>query len=128
MPSNDTFASRQADYDNFAQRSQWIAGGVVAVLAVSSQLLGKGCDALAAAVLTAALTGGACAAWARVEFAWATSKLALTRQQARAEAGGPLPESAQPWPGRAWWLMVVGLLLLGASGVLLVVTVWVVAL
>jgi hypothetical protein len=101
---------------------------VVAVLAVGSQLLGKGCDALAAASLTAALTSGACAAWARVEFAWASSKLALTRQQADAAPGAPLPESEGSWPERARGLMVGGLLLLGASGILLVVTVWAVAL
>jgi hypothetical protein len=126
MGSAETFASRRADYDNFVQRSQWIAGGIVTVLVVGGQLItsASGSHVLAAAVLTVALLAGACAAYARVEFAWAASKLEVARQQANANAVAPLPDSVPPWPQRAQNLMVAGLLLLAADGALLIALAW----
>lgn len=124
MADDATFASRRADYENFVQRSQWIAGGVVAVLALGAQLFTPASDALAAAVLTTGLLGGACAAYARVEFAWGASMLELTRQRVDAQPADRLVDRAPPWPQNAENLMVAGLVLLAVAGVLLIVLAW----
>ena len=101
MAATETFASRQADYQNFIQRSQWIAGGVLAVIAVGAQLFATGSAMIGAAVLTCALLTGSCAAYARVEFAWAASKLDVARQIANADLNLTLPRDLAPWPDRA---------------------------
>jgi len=120
----ETFASRRADYDNFVQRSQWIAGGVVAVLAVGSQLFEHSSRVLAAADFTLALVAGACAAYARVEFAWDASRLETTRLRSAAKELDSLPDRISDWPKRAQGLMVAGLLLLVAAGALLLALAW----
>jgi hypothetical protein len=128
MATPETYGSRKADYDNYVQRSQWMAGGVAAVLAVGSQLFVSGCGVLAATLVTVALLAGACAAYARVEFAWAASELELGRLQVDADERAVLPRTAPEWPGRAEGLMVAGLLLLVVAGGLLIALAWDVAL
>ncbi|HEX8744212.1 MAG TPA: hypothetical protein VF712_13865 [Thermoleophilaceae bacterium] len=127
MADPETFASRRADYENFAQRSQWLAGGVVAVLAVAAQLFQHGSHVLGAALLTSALLAGASSAYARVEFAWAISELELARQRENADIAASL-RSTPAWPTRAENLMVVALVLLALAGALLIIFVWEIAL
>lgn len=124
MAETETFASRGADYENFIQRSQWIAGGVLAVIAVGAQLFTTGNSVLAATVLTTALLAGASAAYARVEFAWAASKLEVSRLAANLEPGAQLPSTVELWPNRAQNLLVASLLLLATTGILLIAFVW----
>jgi hypothetical protein len=83
---------------------------------------------LTAAVLTLAVLAGACAGYARVEFAWAASQLEVTRLDENAEPTARLPEVALPWPDRAQRFMVVGLLLLAVAGLLLIGLAWQIAL
>jgi hypothetical protein len=123
----ETFASRRADYDNFTQRSQWIAGGVAVVLVVVATLFGHGSDALATATLTSASLAGACAGFARVEFAWAASQIELKPLETDAEPEASLPTDSPSWPKRTEIVMISGLFLLAVAGALLLAFVWQIA-
>jgi hypothetical protein len=122
---SETFAARRASYDDFVQRSQWIAGGVGVLLGVTALLFGHGEDYLAALTVTCATVAGACAGTARVQFAWEASKLELKRQEDGAQPADRLRNV--PWPIQAQRLMVVGLFFVSFAGFFLVALVWSIA-
>jgi hypothetical protein len=126
MAGDDSYAGVKADLENGVQRSQWTAGGVVAVVALAAQLLDQGCRALAAVALTLALLAGALAAFARVDFAWSVSQLERHRERERERRDDPAPDWA--FPHRAQFFMLLGVCLVGVAGIVLVVHIWVIAL
>jgi Na+/glutamate symporter len=119
-----TFGSRRADYENYGQRSQWIAGGVVAVVGLASQLFPHGSKVLVAAVLTVGIVAGVLAGSARVEFGWAATKLEAERQTANATATTALTDSVEGWPDRAETFHTWSIVLLVFAGLGLLAEIW----
>lgn len=123
-----TYASRIGDFQKFSTRSAWLAGGVVALLAVASGLgtyfFRQGSGALGAALLTVTLLAGACAAFARVKFEWAGVKLQRLLDAGEKQGSDPIDED---WEKRAERLMIAAVLLLALAGAMLVVLSWITA-
>jgi hypothetical protein len=130
-----TYAKRIEDYGNFATRSSWIAGGVVAVTVVASGDLGANVfdddgasQILGAVSLTLALLAGALAASARVEFSWQATLIDRKRAERRLDNDSELHTDDTPFPDGSQKRMEAALILLVLAGVALIVAVWIAAL
>jgi len=129
-PREPSYGDQLVNYRSFSTRAGWVAGGVVALLALASSDLGtylfhKGAPWLAATVVTLSVTAGALAAVARVQFQWKAT--ALEHRIDEQEVDNAAEAHDEPWPHGTNHIFTAGFLCLLAAGCAFIVLLWVTA-